>query len=258
MSTLSKSIIIYIGLYLLIAALLFIFQRRFIYFPTSYVKHQYSEIEISNEGETIRVIVVNPGRSNALLYFGGNAEAVANSAEVIERVLPNHTVYFFNYRGYGGSTGRPSEEAIYGDAALTYQTIQKSHGHITLMGRSLGTGVATYLAERYQTERLILVTPFDSIQRVAQTRIPIFPMSILLQDKYESFKRAKNIQGKVLILLAGNDEVIKRKRSMNLINSFKQDQVVVHEIKNAGHNSIAQDTDYYRYLAGFINDVFVK
>lgn len=155
-----------------------------------------------------------------ILYFGGNSEAVTENSDRFSETFPDHTVYLVNYRGYGRSTGTPGEKENYDDAKAIYDFLQKQHNDISVMGRSLGSGVATYLASIKNVEKLVLITPYDSMQSVAQARFPIHPMSILLKDKYNSALKAKDVKAETLILIAENDETIKLEGTYSLIKAF--------------------------------------
>lgn len=248
---LKKRLIFYPVLYLLIGVFLFFRQRQMIYFPTALEPHSYGVEFIENEGETLLVTVLNPGKEKAMIYFGGNAEAVVYNAYVFQKTFANHTVYLFNYRGYSGSSGKPTEEGIFSDALRLYDTLQSRHRTISTVGRSLGSGVAAYLASRREIEKLVLVTPFDSILAVAQRRIPVYPLRFMLLDPYDSLSRVKDIQAPTLILIAENDSVIPRKNSQRLINAFPEEQISTFTINGAGHNTISDDPAYHKHLKAF-------
>jgi len=241
-------------LYILVGVALFLYQRNFLYFPTGEISHGYAQENIANENETIEVIVLNKGKNEALLYFGGNAEAVVYNANDFLKAFPLHTVYLLNYRGYGGSTGQPTEEAIYSDALFLFDKVQKKHSKISIIGRSLGSAVATYLAAKRSVEKLALITPFDSIKSVAQNSLPIYPMAFLLKDKYDSISRVKHIQAKTIAIVAENDKVIANKHSFRLISEFPPMQITVKTIMDSGHNDISNKSEYYDYLKDFINN----
>ena len=84
------------------------------------------------------------------------------------------------------------------------------HSQITVIGRSLGSGIATYLASQRPVSRLLLITPYDSIANVAAGRLPMFPVHWLLLDKYESWRYAPQITAPTRILAAEHDDVIPR------------------------------------------------
>ncbi len=239
-------------LYISIGVLLFIGQRSLLYFPTEIIDHNFEEVGFSNEDEFINVIVLNKGKEKAILYFGGNAESVALSATDLVDLFASHTVYLMNYRGYGGSSGAPEERGIYSDALRFFDEIKPKHTEISVVGRSLGSGIATYLAVKRQLNKLVLITPFDSIQSVAQERFPFYPMSILLRDKYDSFSRAYHIRANTLVIMARNDDIIKNKHTNRLVKAFLPSQITVEIIDNVGHNNISEDARYYKLIQQFL------
>ncbi len=238
--------------YIAFGILFFINQRDLLYAPTDKINHVFNEIIFHNDKESINVIVVNDKKEKAILYFGGNGDTVARSAFAFDRFFPEYTVYLVNYRGYGGSSGEPSEKAIYSDALTIFDQIKSKHSDISVLGRSLGSGVATYLASKREFKKLVLITPYDSAHSMAQERFPMYPMSILLKDKYDSVARAKGIESKTLILIAGDDNVIPMKHTKQLIEAFPVSKVEVKIIEGVGHNTILHDECYYRLLQEFL------
>ena len=241
-------------IYLIAGAVLFFYQRKLIYFPAAKIPHSYETMKLENENETLEVIVLNSGRGQALIYFGGNAESVVYNATDFLTVFPLHTVYLFNYRGYGGSSGQPTEEGIYSDALFLFDKVHEKQAKISVMGRSLGSGTATYLASKRPVEKMVLVSPYDSIKSVAQNKFPIYPMFLLLKDKYDSIGRVKDVRAKTIVLIAENDEVISRKHSIRLINAFPPEQIMVKTISDSGHNDISNKMEYYDHLKNFLKN----
>ena len=239
-------------LYILGGLLLFINQRNFLYYPTPVVDHPHTKETFNSQNESINVIVLNPQKEKAIIYFGGNGETVALTADKLLNTFPSHTVYLVNYRGYGESSGTPTEKGLYADALNIYDQVKSKHLNISIIGRSLGSGIATYLASKRPTNKLVLIAPFDSIQNVAQSRIPIYPLSLLLKDKYDSLSRIKNIQANILFLVAKQDQVIPFNRTKNLIQASDKEKGTVRILKNGGHNSISDYEEYYLLLNQFI------
>jgi esterase/lipase len=233
---------------------LYLNQRSLLYFPTPDISTPYTQMTLHNEGESIHVIVLNKGHENAILYFGGNAESMAQSSDEIARQFPAFTVYLMDYRGYGGSSGEASEEGLYSDALKLYDTIKPKHSRIAIGGRSLGSGIATYVASHREVSKLALITPFDSIINVAQEMYPIFPISFLLHDTYDSLSRIKEVKAKTLIIIAQNDNVITRERTQQLIDAFDTDKLQVMTIQNRGHIDISSDATYYKMMQDFIGE----
>jgi pimeloyl-ACP methyl ester carboxylesterase len=246
-------ILLLLGLYLLVVVLLFIFQRTLIYFPTPEYPHSYRQISLRNENVSIEIIVVNEDNNKAFIYFGGNAETVIANAQDFSFAFPNRTIYLVNYRGYGGSTGKPTEAGLFSDALGLFDKIQNDHTEIAVIGRSLGTGVAMYLAANRAVDQVVLITPYDSILALAQNRFPIFPMSFLLKDKFDSFSLANDVKNDVLIIAGAKDTLIPNKHTQRLVNELGLEHTKLILIDEAGHNDISQYPVFYRSIKAFLN-----
>jgi pimeloyl-ACP methyl ester carboxylesterase len=238
-------------LYLAGGCLLYIYQRDVMYFPTPQLNHDFEIEQFSSGDVRVDVVVLNRGKMNAIIYFGGNGEQVVHNAHDFEAIFGDYTIYLVNYRGYGGSTGFPTENGIYSDAHKIYDSIAKQYNSVSVIGRSLGTGVSTYLASTRDISKMVLITPYDSILNVAKNKYPIYPISILLKDKYISVSRVQDIKSSVLILVAGHDAVVPSENSEALIGAFPPSQIRVEKFKGAGHNSISNDSRYYPLLVDF-------
>lgn len=226
-------------IYVALCALLYFAQRSLLYFPTPAVSLPgATPVALTTEGATLRLWTRPTDGADALIYFGGNAEDVATSFEDFAAALPRHALYFVNYRGYGGSSGSPSEAALFADALAVYDHAQASHANIAVAGRSLGSGVAAYLATKRKVQRLVLVTPYDSIVNVARKRFPVFPVSLILTDKFDSASRVPDISAPTLAIVAERDEVIPRRNSDALIVRFPKSHITAEVIPGATHNEL--------------------
>ena len=238
--------------YIAAGAWLYTKQRQFIYIPTQGVQPTAEqEIELQNGDVTLRGWLVNPEREDAIIYFGGNAERIENSIADYKPRFSEFTIYFINYRGYGESTGTPTEQGLYSDAEAIFDFVQQRHTRVTVIGRSLGTGVAAHLAANREFQELILVTPFDNLASAARAMYPIFPVKLLMKDQYNSAESAPLITEPTLIVIAENDEVIPRESTDRLIEQF--DPGIVHTalIEGATHNDIQEFTQYFMKMRDF-------
>ncbi len=248
----SALIVIAVG-YIVTAAFLYLNQRKFLYFPQAGVLQTgEQQIEIRNGDITLRGWVVNEDKPDAIIYFGGNGERPEASIVDFKDLFSTHSIYFINYRGYGESDGSPTETGLYDDAMAIYDHIAPGHNHIIVIGRSLGTGVATYLATERDIHRLILVEPYDCLVNIAQATYPIFPMQLMMKDKYNSAERASQITAPTLIIKAENDQIIPGTSTDNLIAQFNRDILETATIPEATHNNIQDYTQYYMLLRDFI------
>ena len=194
---------------------------------------------------TLKIWRLHPDARAALIYFGGNAEDVAGNLSTFADAFPDRAVYLVNYRGYGGSTGRPSETALVADADAVFDWVKARHDSVVVMGRSLGSGVATALAADRPVERLVLVTPFDSIAKVAGDHFSSAAQS-LVSDRFDSARRMSRVKADVLVVVAAQDEVVLRARSDALIAAINPASRHVVMIPDATHNDLGR---YPQYLA---------
>lgn len=238
--------------YILAGIFLFVFQRNFLYLPSQAISHNFKTLQYNVDEASINIIVLNEGKAKAIIYFGGNGESVVSNAEAFSKTFKDHTIYLMNYRGYGQSTGSPTEAALFADAQYLYDAVDDQHKAIAVIGRSLGSGIAVYLASTRAVSQLVLVTPYDSMLNVIKNMRPIFPISLLLKDQYDSESRVQDINAKTLVILAENDRVILKKNSLQLIRQFPPAQITVEVIKNTGHNTLSSYDIYYQLLEGFM------
>lgn len=240
-------------LYLGFGALLYVRQRSYLYIPVTERHPAAQNFEwVRSNDQSLKIWVVSPGNNRALIYFGGNAEDVFYTAEEFSRFLPQYTVYLVNYRGYGGSTGQPSESALYADALAVYDHLRQRHSEIATIGRSLGSAIAAYLAGQRPLERLALVTAPDSALAIARKAYPFYPVSLLLKDQYLSVNHAPQIEAPTLLLIAGQDRIIPPAHSLNLLHRFRPEVVEKIIIPEAGHNNIQLFPDYWNALRKFL------
>jgi uncharacterized protein len=220
-------------------AWLYFAQRSLLYFPQdSHVPASETDFSLTDrDGLVLRGWVLNPGQAQALLYFGGNGDAVQKSRELLAQWAPQRTIYLLAYRGYGASDGSPSERGLFEDALALYDKVAPQHAGVAVLGRSLGTGVATWLASQRPVQRLGLITPYDSVARVAQQRFPVVPVGLLLKDKYESWRYAPQVHCPVLIVEAQNDRTIPAPSTERLRAAFAPPPQFLR-VAGAGHNSI--------------------
>jgi pimeloyl-ACP methyl ester carboxylesterase len=239
--------------YGVLCAWVFFTQRSQIYFPTPESRPAGAEaLWVESQGERIQVWTVARPGGRALLYFGGNAEDVAGSIPGFAQAIPDRSLYFVNYRGYGGSSGRPSETGLVADALVVFDHVHARHPDVAVIGRSLGSGVAVQLAAARPVERLVLVTPYDSLLDVARAYFRWLPVGLLMRDRYESARRAPAVSAPVLVVIAEADEIIPRARSEALVAAFAPRQASVVVVPGVGHNTLDSSPGYLESVATFL------
>ena len=237
--------------YLALCTALLVFQRSLLYFPQP-SSLGGRDTTISLRVADIKIVAsVRPRVGpDAVIYFGGNGEDVTASVPGLMEAFPHHALYLLHYRGYGGSAGTPSEAAIVADALALFDEARREHRDVVLVGRSLGSGVAVRVASLRPVARVVLVTPYDSIQEIAASRFALFPVRWLLRDKFESWKYAPAVTAPTLLIAAEHDEVIPRASTELLLTRFKSGVASMKIVGSTGHNSISEHTDYAALLRG--------
>jgi hypothetical protein len=240
-------VIAYLGL----CAALFFFQRSLLYFPQPGSGNSGATM-IALPVPTARVLVCTRPKEGrrALIYFGGNAEDVSLNMPGFSAALPGRALYLLHYRGYGGSSGRPSQEALFADGLTLFDEAHASHPDVEVVGRSLGSGIAVYVASRRAAARLVLVTPYDSIQELAARQYPYVPVKWLLLDKFESWRYAPRVRAPTLIVAADHDEVVPRASTELLRSRFRSGVASLVVLPGTGHNTISDSPKYLPLLRG--------
>lgn len=240
-------VVLYVGL----CVLLFFLQRSLIYFPhqrASGASETTAKLQVP--GAELRLSVRPWQGPKALLYFGGNAEDVSASLPELSSAFPDYALYLLHYRGYGGSSGKPSERALYSDALALFDKVRADHSEIVVVGRSLGSGIAVRLASTRPVSRLVLVTPFDSLLDLAAQQFPYFPVRWLLLDKFESSRFAPEVRVPTVIVVAEHDEFIPRWSSERLYSRFAKGVATYQVIPGVSHNTISESSAYLKALSG--------
>lgn len=222
-------------------------ERSMLYHPQP-ARHATASLALPAEGAMLQVSVQERPGAPAILYFGGNAEDVSGVMPQLLRLFPDHALYLMHYRGYGQSTGQPSEGVLHADAHRLYAHVRLGHTVVKVIGRSLGSGVAARLASEQPVERLALVTPYDSIENVAAEKLPWLPVRWLMEDRFDSAAVVARIQAPTTLIGAERDTLIRPERTRQLAAAFAHGVVRSVWIAGADHNNVPGHGDYERAL----------
>jgi fermentation-respiration switch protein FrsA (DUF1100 family) len=203
-----------------IAALAYLAQRSLMYFPertrtapaaAGFPRAEEIEL-ITSDGERVIAWHVPPrGEKPVVLYFQGNGGALAWRAERFARIVADGTgLLALSYRGYGGSSGRPSETGLLRDAAATYAYAAARYPaeRLALYGESLGSGVAVALAAEHKVGKVILEAPFTSAVDIGAAAYPFLPVRLLMHDRFRSDERIGKVTAPVLVLHGERDTIV--------------------------------------------------
>ena len=201
-------------------ALMYVFQRSLMYFPdrarTPPVVAGLAQAEevtlTSADGEKLIAWHVPPRQAKPLvIYFQGNAGGLDLRAGRFKWLIADGTgLVALSYRGYGGSTGEPSETGLIDDAAAAYEFAIARYParRIVVWGESLGTGVAVALAAEREIGAIILDAPYTSIADVGAAAYPFVPVRWFIKDPFRSDERIANVNAPLLVLHGERDRIV--------------------------------------------------
>ena len=257
-------IIVLIGLYVMIGSTLYFFQEKLMFLPTSLEQDYQYQFDYPFEElffETEKDVSINAlhfkakNSKGVILYFHGNAGDLSRWGKITEYfVSKSFDVLVMDYRTYGKSIGKLSENAFYMDAQYCYNYLLKqySENEIHLYGRSLGTGIASYLASKNNPKQLILETPYYSILDVAKSRFPIFPVKKLLKYRFPTFQYLQNSQCKITVLHGTEDTVVPYASGKKLLE-LDVNNLKFISIKGGHHNNLIEFEDYHTAMDNILN-----
>ena len=204
-------------------------------------------------------LIQRPGRDRLLIYFHGNAGNIGHRLPDL-RLLSQMGVNVLGvgYRGYGKSTGKPSEAGIYSDgrAALAYaaEILGIDPSHIILLGRSIGSTVAVEVGQSRSLAGLILVTPLSSGKAAAWAN-GYGPLALLAGRAFDNLAKIKNLNSPLLVIHGTADEVIPFEHGRELCAAANPPKTFV-PIPGAGHNDISLDPQgaYWQAIRQFMAD----
>ena len=248
--------------YAAICAILYSQQTKLLYFPQAEqpdVPKIYRELEMEFTNGDISLHgwgnIRNVNSQNpVIIYYGGNGDEASRNLPLMAQ-FGVQNFFLINYRGYGRSEGEPEEQDLKDDALFVFDEVSKQYGldsdSIILMGRSLGSGIATYVASEREVAKVVLVTPYDSIVNVASKRFPLFPVSLLMHQRFESNKLAPLIEEPVLCLIAEYDQIIPNYHAHQLCDAWKGD-VQKQTLAKTNHNNISGHPGFARAISSFV------
>jgi pimeloyl-ACP methyl ester carboxylesterase len=227
------AVLLCITLYLVVCVGCASFQRRLIYFPPPCSPEEVERFAASHnlerwkspDGEAIgwkRLSPVQPAQGQVLVMHGnaGCAFQCSHYADVIQQAAPLD-VFVVEYPGYENRPGAPTEQSLDRAADQAFQVLE-TNGPTYLLGESLGTGVATYLAGKHANSvaGVALLAPYNNLAAVGQAHMWILPVGLILCDRFPSEDYLRNYHGPVAMLVGGQDNVVPERFGKRLYDSY--------------------------------------
>ena len=272
MSGLTSVVSVFAIGYAVLAVALFFYQPKLLYFPdmpTRQIQATPEDVGLDFDSLTLTTsdneqlhawfVPADPARGT-LLFCHGNA---GNNSHRLDSIRLFHelglSVLIFDYRGYGQSTGKPTEKGTYRDADAAWQYLVEQRGippqRIILFGRSLGASIAAELATRQTAAGVMLESAFTSVPDVGAKFYPWLPVRWMSRYQYNTRKQLAGIHSPVLIAHSRDDEIISYANGEQLFAAANEPKQFL-ELRG-GHNDgfLVSGESYVRGVEVFINDV---
>lgn len=259
--------------WLLLSLLLYFYQPKLVFHPLfeieatpELISLDYEDLSLAtSDGETINAWwIPHPEAKANLLFFHGNAGNISHRLDSINIFHQlGLSVLIIDYRGYGKSTGTPSEQGSYIDAETAWDYLTKEKEipdkDIILFGRSLGGAVATWLAAKQSAAALIIESTFTSIADMGKHYYPYLPTSLLARIEYLSIERIANIKTPILVIHSQSDEIVPYQYGQKLFEKAKTETTNEKSFLEiiGGHNEgyLISGKQYTDGLNRFITDI---
>lgn len=260
-----KIISLFLSLYLILCLIMYFNQESFIFYPLKINKEtkftyteKFKEINLeTNDGITINNLYFETEKPKGVVYFlhgnAGNLSTWGNVASVY--LKSGYNVFITDQRGFGKSEGNISnEKQLFEDAQLGYAFLKKDfkEDQIIIVGYSIGTGIASYLASKNNPQRLILQAPYFNLKTEMKSRFPFLP-TFILKYPFENNLYLSKVKSPIFLFHGDKDYVIKHENSIKLQSVLKEkDSVII--LKNQDHIGINYNAEYQNNLNKILND----
>ncbi len=257
-------LVICVVIYFSLIALMYFTQRKMMYFPiginaapADVVEFHATKLAGRDYAPTGWFIMPESKDDTIIIHFHGNGGNLASRYWEFKSLADHgYGLLFAEYTGYNGNAGKPTKTDLLLDADGYYQAlIAQGYNvdNIAVIGESIGSGPASYIAGKYNISALILQVPYDSLLAVVKDKYPfIIGIEYLLKDNFDNIASLQNYQGRSLIMLAEHDEVVPFARGLNLYEALEEPKML-HVFKGARHVDF-YDSNHLDIILDFLND----
>jgi uncharacterized protein len=267
--TTTQIILLAIVIYIIICIVAYKVQEYFIFKPEKL--SQDFEFQYEDHFEELFFDMEDGARINGLLfydvgedtrglviYFHGNTRSIKGwSKYAKDFIAHDYDVLMIDYRGFGKSTGKRTEDVMYKDAEIVYNQMLKRYNekNIVIYGRSLGSGFACKLASKNNPKMLILDAPYYSFSQLTSRFLPILPVSFILRFSIRTDEAIKYVKCPIYIIHGTKDLLIPFRSSVKLRKLAPQNARLV-PIYGGGHNNLPSFAEYHKHLEDILLDRF--
>ncbi len=252
--TLSLLVIYIIGF-----LMVYIFQEQFIFLDddlaqdyTYQFEAPFEEVNLESGKASLNGLYF-PADSpkGAIIYFHGNRGNLTRWGEVVQPFVEmGFAVLVMDYRGYGKSTGKRTKDNLYADARLWYDWLNERFDEpdIVIYGRSIGTGIASWLTSKTNPRQLLLETPYYSLADMARRYYPIYPAKYALRFNFQSHKYLQQVEAPISIFHGTDDSVVPYSQGVKLYKVLNTNTADFYTIEGGAHNNLIEFEDFKEAL----------
>lgn len=257
-----------LGFYLVVLLLLYLFQDKIIFQATTLppdfkfnFQQQFEEnTYTSPEGVKINTLFFPvEGESKGLIFYcHGNRRNIKTWGRFVKSFTKNgYDVFMWDYRGFGKSEGKPSEDNIFSDAEFLYDKMSEKYpeNKIIVYGRSLGTGVATKLSAGHSPKKLLLETPYYSMADVGKKQFPFLPYSLLIKHPFRTDRYILKVKCPIHIFHGTDDELVPYESSLDLARVLNREPTeLIITLEGGGHRGLDRFDEYQIRLSELLEN----
>jgi uncharacterized protein len=233
---------------------MYLSQSSFIYYPD---RANFLECSRFKDYQKIvyngtRFYYLNKSKEIIVFYHGNAGSACDRSILKALFEKNNRSVIFVEYAGYSNDVKSPSKNLILNDVKNIINFLAVTgYSNISVIGESIGTGAVAYHAYTGEVDSLVLLSPFDKLSNVAQTKYAFLPISLLLSEDFDNEKWLKNYSGRLVIIHGTNDIIIPIEFSKRLYEQLNTTKTYL-AVENAGHNDLYTYKEVIKIIDGFL------
>jgi len=257
--------LLFIAIVATVSIFLYFFQERFLFHPEKLPKdfvfqYENQEVEEYNVQLNDKVLInglhfktKNP--KGVVFYLKGNSRSIKGWGKfAVDFTLHGWDVIMMDYRGFGKSTGKRTQQTMKDDVQAIYDKIKENvdEKYIIVYGRSLGTGLATKIASTNNPRMLILACPYYSMSKNVKRYLPFVPLGLVMRFSMPTYKWMKYVKCPIKIIHGTNDRVIPMKSSFKL-SKINPNLTRVYPIIDGGHKNLHNYEGYHRALKEILN-----
>ena len=263
-------LLIILAIIAVLSAFFYFFQERFIFHPEKLSKDfifQYENQDVEEYNIQLHDNVLINGLhfktdkpKGVVFYLKGNSRSIKGWGKfAVDFTLHGWDVIMMDYRGFGKSKGKRSQQAMKDDVQAIYNKIKENvdEKYIIVYGRSLGTGLATKIASVNNPRMLILACPYYSMSNNAKRFLPFIPLGLVMRYSMPTYKWMKYVKCPIKIIHGTNDKIIPMRSSIRL-SKINPNRTRLYPIIDGGHKNLHNFESYHRALKEILSSKVLK